>query len=137
MRHFRSAFSGSTFGQVNLRVRGQPSDVQVYGLHWIDPAPLARSVPAVPGDVRRSLAKISSGLNTIENSCPLYITGNDSLASPTSGVLATMSILLLEKIILTEFDFLLARIDTRRTAVRKVSRSRVIRSFASEGITWR
>ena len=46
-----------------------------------------------------------------------------------------MSILPFEKISLTEFDFSLARSDTRRTALRKVSRSRVIRSLASGGIT--
>ena len=45
-----------------------------------------------------------------------------------------MSILLFVKISLT--DFSLARSDTRRTAVRKVSRSSLIRSFASDGITW-
>src|ERR1700730_9209430 len=39
------------------------------------------------------------------------------MASPTSGVFATMSILLFVKISLT--DFSLARRDTRRSAVRK------------------
>jgi hypothetical protein len=45
-----------------------------------------------------------------------------------------MSILLFVKISLT--DFSLASSDTRRTVVRKVSRLSLIRSFASDGITW-
>ena len=58
----------------------------------------------------------NSGLKAIENSRPLYMTGNDSLASPTSGVVATMSMLLFEKMSLTELDFSAFFTDRRRVS---------------------
>src|SRR5438045_8671817 len=75
----------------------------------------------------------NSGLKAIEKSRPLYCTGSDSFASPTSGVLAVMSMLFLAKLSLIEFDFSLAKSDTRRREFKKGSRPREIRSLAPSG----
>ncbi len=55
------------------------------------------------------------------------------MASPTSGVLAVMSMLFLVKLSLIEFDLSLASSETRRSEFRNVSRSSVTRSFVSVG----
>ena len=55
----------------------------------------------------------------MENSRPLYATASDSFASPTSGVLAVISMLFLLKLSLIEFDLSLASSETRRRRIQK------------------